>query len=183
MSNKNRTITQYRNPGVDTPETTYGTPSVTLRTRRVYPIGSRFVRFGYHSLNGAQEVLANGFEVTHDFGSASVVSAYTSPYVYPSGFDASDYGRPDVDNFNRSLLPTGYEQTSFGTASVHPPVRLEMVGFVATRWGDTMVSYRNRFVHPQGYYAFLSSDHLPGFNDRMRVRLATPTPPTPIYPP
>lgn len=183
VSNKNRTITQYRNPGVDTPETTYGTPSVTLRTRRVYPIGSRFVRFGYHRLNGAQEILANGFEVTHDFGAASVNNAYTSPYVYASGLDAADYGRPDVTNYNRTLLPTGYEQTSFGTASVHPPVRLEMVGFVATRWGDTMVSYRNRFVHPQGYYAFLSSDHLPGFNDRMRVRLATPTPPTPTYTP
>ena len=183
VSNKNRTIAQYRNPGVDTPETTYGTPSVTLRMRRVYPIGSRFVRFGYHRLNGAQEILANGFEVTHDFGAASVNNAYTSPYVYASGLDAADYGRPDVTNYNRTLLPTGYEQTSFGTASVHPPVRLEMVGFVATRWGDTMVSYKNRFIHPQGFNAFLSSDRLPGFNDRMRVRLATPTPPTPIYPP
>lgn len=183
VSNKNRTIAQYRNPGVDTPETTYGTPSVTLRMRRVYPIGSRFVRFGYHSLNGAQEVLANGFEVTHDFGAASVNNAYTSPYVYASGFDAAEYGRPDINNFKRTLLPVGEEQTVFGVADAHPPVRLEMVGFVATRWGDAAVSYRNRFVHPRGFNAFLSSDHLRGFNDRMRVRLATPTPPTPTYTP
>lgn len=184
VSNKNRTITQYRNPGVDTPDTTYGTPSVTLRTRRVYPIGSRFVRFGYHSLNGAQEVLANGFEVTHDFGTASVNNVYnTYGLVYASGFDAAEYGRPDINNFKRTLLPVGEEQTVFGVADAHPPVRLEMVGFVATRWGDTMVSYKNRFIHPQGFNAFLSSDRLPGFNDRMRVRLATPTPPTPTYTP
>lgn len=181
VSNKNRAIAHYHT--LDSQGTTYGTPSVTLRTRRVCPFGSRFVRFGAHSLNGAQEILTNGFEVTHDFGSATVVGAYTSPYVYPSGFDASDYGRPDVDNFNRTVHPAGYEQTTFGSADVGPPRRLEVVGFVATRWGDAMVSYRNRFIHPRGFSAFLSSDHLPGFNDRMRVRLATPTPPTPIYPP
>lgn len=180
VSNRNRTI--YPHPPL-LASSVFGAPAVTLKNRRVYPFGGRFVRFGAHSLNGAQEILVNGFEVTHDFGSANIYSAYTNPYVYPHGFDAAEYGRPDVGNFHRNVYPTGHEQTAFGTASVHPPVRLEMTGFVATRWGDTMVSYRNRFVHPQGYYAFLSSDHLPGFNDRMRVRLATPTPPTPTYTP
>lgn len=180
VSNRNRTIYPQA-PALAS--SVLGTPAVTLKTRRVYPFGGRFVRFGAHSLNGAQEVLANGLEVQHEFGVATVVNAYTSPYAYPSGFDASDYGRPDVGNFHRSVYPTGHEQTAFGPASAHPPIRLEVVGFVATRWGDTMISYRNRFVHPQGYYAFLSSDRLPGFNDRMRVRLATPAPPTPTYSP
>lgn len=180
VSNRNRTIYPQA-PALAS--SVFGAPTVALKTRRVYPFGSRFVRFGAHSLNGAQEILTNGFEVTHDFGSATVVGAYTSPYVYPSGFDASDYGRPDVDNFNRTVFPTGHGQTTFGLADIGPPRRIEVAGFVATRWGDTMVSYRNRFVHPRGFNAFLSSDHLPGFNDRMRVRLATPTPPTPVYPP
>lgn len=180
VSNRNRTIYPQA-PALAS--SVFGAPTVALKTRRVYPFGSRFVRFGAHSLNGAQEILTNGFEVTHDFGSATVVGAYTSPYVYPSGFDASDYGRPDVDNFNRTVFPTGHGQTTFGLADIGPPRRIEVAGFVATRWGDTMVSYRNRFVHPRGFNAFLSSDHLPGFNDRMRVRLATPTPPTPTYTP
>ena len=180
VSNRNRTI-YPQSPTVVS--SVFGTHTTALKIRRVYPLGSRFVRFGAHNLNGAQEILANGFEVAHDFGSANIYSAYFSPYVRPSGFDASDYGRPDVDNFHRNVYPTGYEQTTFGVAEVHPPRRLGVVGFVATHWGDTMVSYKNRFVHPQGFNAFLSSDHLPGFNDRMRVRLATPTPPTPTYSP
>jgi len=180
VSNRNRTI--YPQAAV-LASSVLGTPSVALKIRRIYPIGSRFVRFGAHSLNGAQEVLTSGLEVQHEFGTAAVVNAYTSPYVYPMGLDAADYGRPDVDNFNRSVSPVGEAQMMFGTASIHPPLRLEVAGFVATRWGGTMVSYRNRFVHPRGFNAFLSSDHLPGFNDRMRVRLATPTPPTPVYPP
>ena len=180
ISNKNRTISAI---APATQDTTYGTPAVSLKTRRIYPIGFRFVRFGAHSTNGPQYVRPTGANTPTAFGTHNLTNAYVSPYLYAVGSDVSEFGRPDVNNFNRNLYPAGAEQTTFGTASVHPPVRLEVVGFVATRWGDTMVSYKNRFIHPQGFNAFLSSDRLPGFNDRMRVRLATPTPPTPTYTP
>ena len=179
ISNRNRSVETYWLPQT----VAIGTPAITLKTRKIAPVGSRFVRFGPASLNGAQEIQMSSIGSTNSFGNAAIPNLYVSPYVYAVGSELSEIGRPDIDNFNRTVRPSGEPQTEFGTAELGPPKRLECVGFVATMWGSSLVAYRNRFVFPVGHYSFVSSNSLPGFNDRMRVRNATPSAPYPVYPP
>jgi len=179
VSNRNRSL----EPSWATQLMAIGTPAIALKTRKIAPIGSRFVRFGPASLNGAQEIQMSSIGSTNLFGNATPANLYVSPYVNAVGFELSEIGRPDIDNFNRTVRPSGEPQTVFGQAELGPPKKLECVGFVATRWGSSLIAYRNRFVFPVGHYSFVSSNSLPGFNDRMRVRNATPSAPYPVYPP
>lgn len=181
VSNRNRTVSAVGSG----PFTLYGTPRVELKDRRIYPVGSRFVRFGTASLNGAQEVRVNGFVSSVVNTSLSVAHPYVAPdpTIYGQGWVSSYVAAPDIANFHRQVYPSGHEQTVFGDALIGYPRRIYPEGYVATQWGAADVSYRNRFVHPVGFNAFLSSDRLSGFNDRMRVRNRTPSPPFPTYPP
>lgn len=171
VEHRNRSV--YQTNAFPTGET-FGTPTVTLRKRYIYPASVRGFRAGVASLNGPQYIDGVTLSDTLEVGAHNLVDPTYVPTIVPVGIVPLVIANQEITLKNRQVYPAGFDATLWGTPMMGWTRRPEMQGYVATLWGVPRVEYKNRFVHPVGTEMFHSSDELSGFNDRMRVTLRNP---------
>lgn len=178
---KNRSIAQRNELSLYGPS--FGDAAVTLRVRKVGPVGLKSERFGFPRLptgftitpywgRDTEEWIEGGDYDTALYGNATVdyVPVY-DPYLRPAGLRSEQFGNTDVSLFIRVVAPSG-APTGFeaGIARVHPPEPIIPEG-IAGDTGVPAISFRIRSLQPEGFLAF-SNGYVPGsFNfGVMRVR-------------
>lgn len=188
VSNRHRTVGPAYGFG---PDTRYGTHTVTLRRRFVYPTPIRSLRFGLVMfLNVPQYVNLDtshtGIQPLNAFGQHTVAPppVVVTPEAKPSGFVATLWGQHRVELFIRTVSPQGIPHRGNPEQGLTNPWGLPLVGFprvynwggyVLTRWGNTWVSHKNRELPVEGWNSLSLEDYdLGSFADRMRVRRRNP---------
>lgn len=174
----------------------YGVPTFTLRRQYIYPTGIRSLRFGqivflnvpqYVDLN--DETNPQGIANAQQWGNANVHYPIVPPdptkRVYPVGsVMVSIPTTHHVEPLHRRVFPAAIphrgnpEQgltTPWGTALVGYP-RTYVIGMgVQTLWGNNLIEFLNRPVHPVGWVSCTLEDgNFDNFKFPMKVVRVNP---------
>lgn len=161
----------------------FGTLSISLRRRYIFPVQFRALRMGLPVLSGFQQelrVASTGPSST--FGTATVSRPRPNPWpIAPTGLVSSTlFGSTVVQNFDREILPVGIPHRGNPEQGLTNPWGTAMFGFHRTltvsgstniAWGTHRVEHRIRSLYPEGFESLsLIDDDYGTFRDRMVVR-------------
>lgn len=139
-------------------------PRVQLKKRYVYPDGIRSLRIGFaRFLNVPQFVDLFTYGVNGaSYGRPTVsrpVIPYTGPYTaYPDGIAPKGFGTTRVENQHRTVYPSGFLASLYGTGMIGTTRWHALNGFEATRYGTHRVEFLNRTIEPLGEVETLFND-------------------------
>ena len=158
--------------------------TVANRKRWIYPEGIPPPRFGYPELPTAAEIFAGNFR-TDRYGEPTVTRGVEPPSdrtVSASGSLSQAFGVQHVENYHRTIYPSGKVMTSFGNNNPmvyrYPRGVFDLSGGDLLLWGTARVEFKDRSIYPQGDEFFISDYEVQFFNDRMKVFRKT----NPMYP-
>lgn len=169
----------------------YGTHSVELRRRFIYPSPIRAGRLGVIRILGIPQYVGFNEDVP-GFVSADVVSmpivSRPPPNPWPVDLEGDvlgAFGEARVDLFDREVAPTGIPHRNnpqispgdnpWGTAMVGYPRQYTLTAGETTVWGTHIIEYLHRQVWPEGWESLtLANDSLNEFRFRMRVTRRNP---------
>lgn len=189
VQHKNRRIAAVGKPS----SIQFGTAAFTLRRQYIYPLGTRYVRFGLPVFWGVDQFISLDEEYNHNgidsmsFGAARIafwVDPNAPRAVRPTGSVLSLWGTARVELFNRTVSPTGIphrgnpqeDMTSpWGTALVGYPRRYSIGMGAQTLWGSHTIDLLNRPVYPVGWInCSLENGNFDDFMYPMRVTRTNP---------
>lgn len=162
LTDGTRTVTQIW-PSLWTQMSTYGTPRADLKNRKVFPNGLNAFKYGRPVMGGGiSSYGVNPAEEDTGYGAPTIahVPVY-SPYLYPTGFEATAFTGPRIELKNRAVAPSGFTATDMPVVISSPsgvyytPLTYGPAeGFDATLWGEgTFIADRIRYVYPSGWTA------------------------------
>lgn len=169
VENENRAIFHF-NLG---PEDSYGQPALGTNPQYIVPSGQSMTHFGFPIVNGGGGLQHYNSDTEDRFGTATLTGILPNPwyFVVPSLGNTLRFDAQDVQNFNRSLPPAGFDATRFGTAFPQPPPPpAQPHGLNATLFGaGTFIDYRIRTRTPEGDDMLLMLYELGYFDERLKI--------------
>lgn len=165
-------------------ESSYGRPSMTLRTRYINVPGLQAYRFGWVNISDGRQFVAQfAAQNMQLFGRPSLTrGAYTGPILVTGrGWGSFAAGSTRVEFFHRELPTTGFDSMRMGTRRsgdtpymwqglrIGPLMPTIPAGQDMSRYGELWVTHRVRQVAVEGFDAFRSEYDLEQFKLRMRV--------------
>jgi hypothetical protein len=196
-------VPNHSNPNTDrlSPSSRVGTEATVIHKQRwLFPEGIRSMRFGRVVFWGVPQYINldvdnNGIRPGDWYNTGgqnpqppSIHTVFHKPEFHRTlpipGTNFLLVGQHEVQNQHREIYPTGINHrgnpqqgmtSPWGVPLVGFPREYEWGGYDFTLWGDAWFSHYTRYLGAQGWRSSTLEDYpISGFNDRMRVRHATP---------
>jgi hypothetical protein len=137
----------------------------------IAPTGFRAQKFGVPVFRRPNEILAQSFVFSWDFGEAQVSAPEPLHRAMAiSGIASLEMARPSVEFFNRLYAVQSIAPGDFGAVKVQrPPPPVEPMGEVMSLWGGPLVAYRIRSFDFDGFDSFVCDYDPSYFRLRLRV--------------